>query len=232
MKNRLIYSFAFFTILTFNSCGLFGNDSSECDEKLIKQTKKIDELSEKLSDSENELQYRNKLDSLAQTFSKNTKIEQSIKPVKDITLPRTNIERYDVFGDFSVQNKSINIFIPVTDENLKIKSFTNISSSNVNAILIRVSNNSDAETKKTPITHVIEAKFKFDDFNISSARLNQDKKLKVMVLNENTRDISTQTTYYKKCIESVNRYEKLDCRLPTIKPFKPNEDGGDIITGG
>lgn len=228
MKTRLTKLGSLIILTVLIGC----NNKTDNIESIEKLKQKLDDANlkvEKLNEMVLESKY---LDSLTYPIPENGKIAEKIVTEKEIEKSFLDISRYEVFGDFSVSEDRLTVFIPVTDASLKIKDYRNISTSKINAILIRISNNSNSVTNSKPIVKVIKKEFNISALNLNKANLLRDKKIKVIVLNENNTDLSAQTAFYIECLKNQNDYTKGSCRLPKSKFIKPNEDGGDIIIGG
>ncbi|MFC0605317.1 hypothetical protein [Winogradskyella pulchriflava] len=229
MKTRL-FKLGFVLVaatLFFGCC-----DCEELKNEKLDCQKKNDEISKELKNANaviNESQY---LDLLAYPKLENGNIVQEFVALDKTNMDIENIRRYDVFGDFSIKEDRLTVFIPVTDDKLKIEHYRDISTPDINALLIRISNSSDNDTKELPITKVIKKDFSIKSLNLDENELSKDKKIKIIILNENNSDISAHTAFYHNCLKTINKYSKSSCLMPKNDFIKPNEDGGDIITGG
>jgi hypothetical protein len=223
MKTRMLkLGFLPLILVIFQGCNKYEN------RKLAYANSTIEEPKEIIGEFE-EMEYFN---DLTDPLSEIGNLKQDLKSEHELDKSFLDIGRYDVFGDFSIKEDRLTVFIPVTHNKLNIEDWINISTPDINAILIKISNNSYDSTKEKPITKVIEKVFSIKALGLDTIELSNDKKLKVIILNENSSDISVQKNFYTKCLEGETDYIKKSCQLPRIKSIRPNEDGGDILTGG
>ncbi|WP_040282427.1 hypothetical protein [Psychroserpens damuponensis] len=171
--------------------------------------------------------------------------ERSAETNEDNRYLIDTIKRYQVKGGFSTITETINVSIPVTNNNLRIveEPLVDLSSSNYNAILIRISDPLNGGcTNTSPVTNILSKSYTFKDLKQSTKEaLKKDGKLIVIVLNNDTTDLATLIQGYKDSIKKLTSYKVEPCLInncdkpiKNVKPdkFRPKEDGGDIIVGG
>nr|WP_321227635.1 hypothetical protein [uncultured Psychroserpens sp.] len=215
MKTKIL-KLSCFAILLFAFFGC--NDCSECETQLKNIEQELVDLKKESSKSK------------SIKSSSIMKEDEGSKSLRTTYLARG---KYDVFGDFSVDDDRITLFIPVTVKNLTIRNVENITTNNINAILVRVDNNISSSTPESPIVEVIEGTYKISSLNLNKEKLKLHKKLKVIVLHDNATDLSNHINGYKDCLKTQTGYVKENCpSKPKFAPPRPNEDGGDIIVGG
>ncbi|WP_178983840.1 hypothetical protein [Winogradskyella helgolandensis] len=179
---------------------------------------------------ENEI-LKEKLDAIPQ--QENSKDTQSLAEL--ITL-----KKFDVEGYFSVKQDNLLVIIPTTDSNLKYKEAYNISTNGTNAVLIRIdSDSSDVCSPKAPVVNFITESFSLvnEPLKLEKSELENDEKIMVIVINNDGTDIASLINNYKSLISKYG-YNidqcllNLGCTKDEAINMRPNEDGGDILTGG
>ncbi|OUR96074.1 hypothetical protein A9Q86_16475 [Flavobacteriales bacterium 33_180_T64] len=180
------------------------NDCNECEIKLEQTKKELQEL----------------------------KSENTSNAPKTSKIAFQSVGKYDVFGDFSVKDDRLTLFIPVTEKNLDIKDVKNISTNNINAILIRIDNNVNRSTPEKPIVKIIKKTYSISYLKLDTTKLKSHKKIKVIILHDNATDLTTHANKYKTCLKTQTDYIKDNCLGIYKSAPRPNEDGGDIIVGG
>lgn len=158
--------------------------------------------------------------------------QQSI-PINEFPDPTSVNKRYGVKGVIDLKNDKIDVFVPVTENKLKIINYVNISTNNTNAILIILDGNNGNRTNGNIITKVIKKQFKISKMGLNDSLLKAHKKIKIFILHDDNFNIG-HVIGYKKCITINPGYDKnqMDkCLMVNWKIgiLRPDEDGGDII---
>ncbi|MDP5231344.1 MAG: hypothetical protein NWQ38_13205 [Cellulophaga sp.] len=136
-------------------------------------------------------------------------------------------------SSFSTKEKNLIVTLPLKRENLQIHEAVNVSSTTINAIVIRVTDDKKNELSSTEIDNRVKSKtFEFSaikGLELNADLLKTDGKLLVYVLNTN-RLTPEHIESYKKCVLELEKYEYIKC----IKSsgILPDEEDGDILTGG
>ena len=139
---------------------------------------------------------------------------------------------------FSIDDNTINMRIPVTTNNMEVIGVTNVSSSNLNAIIVHLDGNNGGATIGIKATHIIEVEFPLKKIFLKTTKLEADKKIIVKVLHDN--DVATvnqMTQCLKKCIEQdMSNYSEYNkdcmCNEKILKDEQPKEVDGSILKGG
>ena len=141
------------------------------------------------------------------------------------------LEHYKPFGYFSTQNDVLKVFIPVTSEDFKPVQDEDISSDDINAFIIRITDDTYDRRNQQPITHIVEKEFKLSKTDLSIPNLNADQKLFIMVYNSTEEFDEREINDFKMCIKDHHNYDNIDCyvRYKDIDLIRPNEHNGDIL---
>ncbi len=139
---------------------------------------------------------------------------------------------------FKLTDDNIRIVIPIPDEKMKIIDVFNVTDSSkqkkINAIVVHLSNGSNKETDDT-ITHTLTSNLKISKIKGLSKEHLKDGKLKVYIINEDVLDEGERKMFIK-CSSQETDYSEKTCNLDTGElegeGLRPNEQEGDIITGG
>ena len=139
---------------------------------------------------------------------------------------------------FKLDKNLIRIEIPVTHKSLRIrKKPVNISSPTINAILILIKGDKK-HTSCDGIVKTLNKEYRISRIKtLDKERLKQDKKLIVVVFNndklskqdiQDFKDLIKASTSYQKAIDRLNLLNNCD-EKPLLPIFRPRESGGDII---
>jgi hypothetical protein len=143
---------------------------------------------------------------------------------------------------FNLKGNNIHIVIPNSGENMRIQEVFNVSDYSLkkkfNAIVVNITNGSVAPTKDT-VTHKLIADLELSKIRGLSIDHMKDGNLKVFIINEDILDDNERMSFVK-CTTQETGYSHKECNLDTavlyekddLKPFRPREQEGDIITGG
>lgn len=142
---------------------------------------------------------------------------------------------------YSTTSDIINLNIPVIHKNMKVIGATNVSSDNLNAIVIHLDGNGGRPTKYTKPTIMLGTEFSLMSLFKESdkAKLENDKKIIIKILHDDNRNTTDKMTVcFEDCIDkkmqNYNDYEKnCGCDQKT-KPLddEPKEVNGGILKGG
>ena len=93
------------------------------------------------------------------------------------------LEMLKPFGYYSTTTDTLHLMIPVSADNFTIEEKIDVSSDHINALLVRISNDSRESILNKPIRAVIDQKFNTNDLGLDNENLKDCKKLKVFVVN-------------------------------------------------
>lgn len=177
--------------------------------------------------------YENELENTKESFNKTY-------PDSDVLLDQETILILGYNGDLEIKNRyqasgfvntaidQIKIIVPISDSDIKIKKYHNISSNNFNVLLLILDkeDNKGDYTECIP-THLIKTQFKLSELKF-------DKYLdKLFVISLYTNNFNVNNALrYQKVIYQASSYEDIgsSINLPcNNNSFKPDEEGGDII---
>lgn len=214
MKIKLIVLSLLFMI--FSSC------NKNCKEELKKTKETLNLLSDTLSDIRSfqkiVLPVPDDIDNQSST---------------DITSVPSEMEKnlFPVSGNIDIDNDEIYLKIYVPESKLKIVNYANISTNNVNAILVVLDGNGGISVGGAEPKKIISKKIKIlkNGFNVDL--LKKHNALAVIVLHDDNFN-STHVVGYQRQIIKYPNYKDFDKFLINnwkINSFIPDEDGGDII---
>ena len=143
------------------------------------------------------------------------------------------LEHYKPFGYFSIQDDVLKVLIPVSSEDFKLVQDEDISSDDINALILRITDGTFDRRIDEPITHIIQKDFKLSETELSIPNLNRDQKLFIMVYNSTEDFDQREINDFKMCIKDHQNYDEIDCyrRYKDIDLVRPNEHNGDILEG-
>lgn len=137
-------------------------------------------------------------------------------------------------SNFNVSRDLIKMSIPITDNKLRVMDAKNISSEKQNAILVILDGNGGFPTSMEDVTGVLEVEYKLSDLFSNTRRLDEHKKLRVVVFHDD--DVTMdKINFFKNCIERNNgNYNDVKCTrsIEIKKIFAPDEEDGSILQGG
>ena len=141
------------------------------------------------------------------------------------------LEHYKPFGYFSTQDDMLQIFIPVASQDFELVQYEDISSNDINALILRITDGTYDRRNQEPITHIIEKEFKLSKTDLSISNLDRDQKLFIMVYNSTEKFDEREIREFKMCIKDHQIYDEIDCyvRYKDIELVRPNEHNGDIL---
>ena len=138
---------------------------------------------------------------------------------------------------FDLSERKIELNIPVTIPNMDFKEAANISSDDLNAILVRIQGRDRNCTPNVPSVHSISQTLFFDDYNIIDQRLENDPLLAVIIFNNDT-PFEVDLPYFEEVVKNSSDVSELinEIRDDNLcnkkdKPFQPREQDGDVIGG-
>lgn len=144
-----------------------------------------------------------------------------------------NIRNLETYGSFSMADEILYLSIPVASQAYEFKEQEAVSSKDINALLIRVSDGSTRRINSFPVRHTIVKKFDLNNIDLSLKELEKDEKLIVITLNSNVALKKPDIDSLSSCIKKLNTYDAEAC----LKSFRnddkllPNEKKGSIIIG-
>jgi hypothetical protein len=154
-----------------------------------------------------------------------------------------NLKPHKELNTIDNKYENINLQIPVTNEFLKIVDVVNISSNNINAILVLVNGNEGDPTCGQPLTHFITSNLKVA--KIDGLRItNSNKKLLVIVFHDDEFYSNNETANFVQYVKNCSDYEKCASDIMSQPPlcdkkymldkdgnaiFLPREKGADIL---
>jgi hypothetical protein len=143
------------------------------------------------------------------------------------------LEHYKPFGYFSSYNDVLKVLIPVASEDFELVQDEDISSDDINALILRITDDTYDRRNDEPITHIIQKDFKLSETELSSPNLNRDQKLFIMVYNSTEEFDKREINDFKMCVKDHQSYDEIDCyiRYKDIDLVRPNEHNGDILIG-
>ena len=164
----------------------------------------------------------------------------------------------DKANKFYVGKKIVELAIPVTNEKVMVdkERIFNVSSKEINALLVVLDGNNGQKTKKTPVINHIKCSIPFKNIKKKGmqfrSRLRKDKKMLIIVVHDDIvgKKEITNYCYLKYIKDKVDQYRdykdvsqnwelnlyKFSCGDETLdlredKRLKPREDDGDVIGG-
>ena len=143
------------------------------------------------------------------------------------------LEHYKPFGHFSTYDDALKVIIPVASEDFRLIQKEDISSDDINALILRITDDTYDRRNQQPITHILEKEFKLTELDLSIPHLNKDQKLFIMVYNSTEAFDEREINDFKMCIKDHQNYDEIDCyvRYKDLDLVRPNEHNGDILEG-
>lgn len=145
------------------------------------------------------------------------------------------------FGDFDSSKDKFNLNIPVNvlKDSYNIDQIENISSPNINAIIIRISNGKTRSMVGLSVTDTIKQTKSLRAERLDIAELKNDGKLLVITLNSTEKITIDEVDRLTDCIDSIDAYDPKaracvdDVRIKKDKDdiFLPNDRQGSILLG-
>ena len=141
------------------------------------------------------------------------------------------LEHYKPFGYLSTQDDVLKVLIPVASEDFRLIQKEDISSDDINALILRITDDTYDRRNQQPITHILEKEFKLTELGLSIPNLDRDQKLFIMVYNSTEEFDERELNDFKMCIKDHQAYDEIDCyiRYKDIDLVRPNEHNGDIL---
>jgi len=226
MKTKIL-KLSYFALLLFTFYGCCDDCNKELDVTKGDLKKTQDSLNTAQIDQAHYLELDH-LNKILFPAPENGNIVQESILIKDIKNRSEKLERYKAYGSFNTKNNTIKVNIPITENKLRIVNYENISSDDINALLIVLDGNSGKDTPFNSITKIIKKQFNIKKLGLNTVELKKDGKLIIIVLHDDNFNY-LHTIKYKKCINRLSDYDGGYCT--GIDKSKPNEDGGDIIPG-
>lgn len=143
-------------------------------------------------------------------------------------------KNYDVFhplGAFSTQEDLLQLHIPVSSKDFNIIQTEDISSKDINALIVRVTDSTSIDS--SVIKDIVSVEQKLTDLNLDITKLQKHQKLKMIVINSTQAIEEDELDSLRECIqEDGTDYLAKSCWDAIRKVLKPNSKNGDIIIGG
>jgi hypothetical protein len=132
---------------------------------------------------------------------------------------------------FNVKNDKIFVYIPITENKLYIEQVVNVSSNNLNSIVIVLNGNQGDKTNGKPITGYIKSEILISKIKgLDIKKLEKHDSLKVFIIHDDAFKKDDLKKYFIECVKNDGTiYTDNICKGI---PKKPREQEGDIITGG
>jgi len=198
------------------------------------------------------------------TVAQDMEFEQTIIGKKEVNPRILGDEDYirhkpnpkdTVKNKFYADKKFLKLAIPITDIDLYAdeKRIFNVSSRNINALLVVIDGNNGKETPLTPVINHIECRIPFKSIKKKGlqfrSRLKRDDKMLIIVVHDDIvgKKEFTKYCYLKYIKDKVSNYKDYDdvrknwyldlksysCgdELNGLIDDKPKEDDGDVIGG-
>ena len=170
-----------------------------------------------------------------------TSVENKQVPKKEIPTPEisSKAEVLKTFGEFDTKNDKLDLNVPVhvSKDLFTIREIKNISSPDINAIIIRVNDDSRNSTVGKPVNDTVNKKVSLSAYKLNLAELRTDKKLKVITLHSTDGLTRDEIDILKDCIGGLSKYDEESCtdqiRLIENKDDEeiPNSKKGSIVIG-
>ena len=143
------------------------------------------------------------------------------------------LEHYKPLGSFSTKDDVLKVFIPVTSGDFELVQKENISSTDINALILRVTDDTYDRRKDEALTHVVENTIPLTELDMDLNELRNDKKVYIMVYNSTEEFDDRELNDFKMCIKDHQDYDEIDCfkRYKDIDLVRPNEHDGNILIG-
>jgi len=174
-------------------------------------------------------------DKVKQLETELTQAENEIKALKeDVAQSKQNnnrVENLRAYGSFSISENKLYLSIPVASDEYEIIEEADVSSNDINALLVRVSD-STTNPMSAPVKHTIVKQYQLDNLGLTMSELENDEKLIVMTLNSTTRIQQTDIDSLRTCINRLGSiYNEETCEGSFRTDKKPNDKKGSIIIG-
>ena len=166
-----------------------------------------------------------------------TPLSPTKKAQKERSAQKNNavckVEILEAYGSFDLDEEKLHLSIPVASTDYGIKEEHDVSSNDINALLVRVSDGTQRSSFDLPIKHTIVQKYNLDSLGLSMSELENDEELIIITLNSDQEVSDDDLDSLSTCISGLNSYDRNAClrsfRLNDDK--RPNEKDGNIIIG-
>lgn len=226
---------------------LFFGCCDECENDLNKKNVEIKNLEGKVLEKEVALEQCKKIAS--KQYGVITidpyKPDQKLIPMEPDEKEKYKNSHYKTssidYNSFKTDDNEIYLKFPVhnpKDKKIEIVDVLNVSSDNLNAIVVLLNGLDGMKTLEIDADHFIKTTIKIDKVEgLSKSMMALHENLKVYVFHDNAFYSDKLIKDFKRCVEKdKNTYKKDTCALslPIFKKqiTRPREQEGDIITGG
>ena len=168
---------------------------------------------------------------------KTQQLEKNKAGVEENTIEGDTVLK--TFGDFDISKDKLNLNIPIHTfkDSYNIEQIEDISTPNINAIIIRISNGKTRSMVGLPVTHTIKQTKSLKAQGLDIAELEKDGKLLVITLNSTKKIIEYEINQLRKCIDTIDAYDpKAEMCVDDLRKRKnkddivlPNDRQGSIL---